>query len=154
MNLRFNSNGNLHETAELSFDAFQLHFGTNASRKEKIKNAVTFFKIFGLCGCKAVYVAGSFVSKKKNPEDIDLLFDLTEVDDKKLRTEFPEFFGSNRHNNLGIIRRNLKCHVFTFDEDDLTMFEILQSDRDGYPKGFVKISLENEFNYDQKRKTI
>ena len=86
MNLRFNSNGNLHETAELSFDAFQLHFGTNASRKEKIKNAVTFFKIFGLCGCKEVYVAGSFVSKKKNPEDIDLLFDLTEVDDKKLRT--------------------------------------------------------------------
>src|SRR5688572_1163980 len=131
MNLSFNTIGNLHETVELTFEEFQQHFGTNPQRKEKIKTAMTFFRIFSSCGCQAVYIAGSFVSKKKNPEDIDLCFDLTGIDIEKLKIEFPEFFGLNRHNNIGKIRRDLKCHIFSFDKVDTYMFDRLQKARDG-----------------------
>jgi hypothetical protein len=148
MKLSFNSNGYLHKTIELTLDEFEQHFGTTELRKQKIKNALRFFKIFRSCGCAAVYIDGSFVSTCKNPADIDLCFDFTSIDDKKLRKEFPEFFGSNRINKLGEIRRDLKCHIFTFDNEDTRMFEYLQCDRDGNRKGLIKISLKNEYNYD------
>jgi hypothetical protein len=148
MNLRFNTSGNLHENVELSFDDFQKLFGTNPGRKEKIRSAVTFFRIFSSCGCEAVYIGGSFVSKKQNPEDIDLCFDMTKVDNEKLNREFPEFFGLNSHNYIGTIRRNLKCHIFIFDEMDTLMLDYLGKDRERNPKGLVKISFKNGFNYD------
>jgi hypothetical protein len=148
MNLSFNSDGNLHETVELSLEEFQQQFGTNMSRIEKIKAATQFFKKFSSCGCKAVYIGGSFVSKKKDPEDIDLLFDLTEADSEKLEWELPELLSHNHKNKIGTIRRNLKCHIFTFDKRDQRLLDILLRDRKGYPKGMVKINLQNEFNYD------
>src|ERR1700754_3218693 len=132
MKLSFNTEGYLHETVELSFEQFKQHFGTNAHRIELIKAAIKFFKIFSSCGCKAVYVDGSFVSKKNYPEDIDLLFDFNEVDDEKLKEKFPEFFDKDRHNLLGRIRRDSKCHIFTLEKGDQEMFDFLQWDRKGY----------------------
>jgi len=148
MELSFNSNGNLHTTVELTLDEFQRHFGTTELRKQKIKNACRFFKIFSSCGCPAVYIGGSFVSTKKDPADIDLCFDLRNVNGLELRKAFPEFFGSSRINKLGEIRRNLKCHIFYFDNEDTRMFEYLQNDREYNRKGLIKISLKNEYNYD------
>jgi hypothetical protein len=148
MKLSFNSNGYLHKTVELTLDEFEQYFGTTALRREKIKNALRFFKIFSSCGCITVYIGGSFVSTKKNPADIDLCFDITTVDRKKLKNEFPEFFGPRRINKLGEIRRDLKCHIFTFTNEDITMFELLQYDREHNPKGLVKISLKTGYNYD------
>ena len=148
MNLSFNSTGHLHKDVELTLEEFIQLFGTNPSRKEKIKNALRFFKIFSSCGCSTVYIGGSFVSTKQNPSDIDLCFDFTTLDDNKLKKEFPEFFGHNRINKLGEIRRTLKCHLFTFDNEDTTMLEYLQEDRDKNPKGLVKIILKKGYNYD------
>lgn len=150
MRLSFNGSGNLHETVELSFEEFQQHFGTNQQRKEKIRTAVSFIKIFASCGCKAVYIAGSFVSTKKDPEDIDICFDLTGIDEEKLERIFPGFNGPNRYMVIGKIRRESACHLFTFNNDDGFALELLQTDRYFYPKGLVRINLEKEFTYDYK----
>jgi len=144
MELSFNSSGNLHKTVELTLDEFEQHFGKTALRREKIRNALVFFEIFGACGCSAVYIGGSFVSTKKNPEDIDLCFDLRNVDYKKLEKVFPDFFDFNK---LGVIRRNLKCHILHFDDIDLQYLQMLEMDLDGYQKGLVKINLK-EIYYD------
>src|ERR1700754_1559554 len=90
MTLSFNSYGNLHKDVELSVEEFQKHFGTNSERIEKIKTALIFFKIFSQCGCMSVYIGGSFISTKKNPSDIDLCFDLNNVNHEELKKEFPE----------------------------------------------------------------
>lgn len=148
MRLSFNSNGNLHKSVELTIEEFQQYFGTNELRREKIKKALLFFKIFSSCGCTAVYIGGSFVSTKKNPSDIDLCFDLTDIDGAKFKREFPEFFGSERINTIGKIRRDFKVHIFTFDSSDTYLFEYLQEDRYGNPKGLVKIGLINGYTYD------
>jgi hypothetical protein len=93
-------------------------------------------------------VDGSFVSTKKNPEDIDLCFDLTNVDPDKLRKEFPEFFDVNA---IGTIHRDLQCHIFHFDQEDRHLFDLLQSDRAGDPKGLVKLNIiETLTSYDKK----
>ena len=148
MNLDFNSQGNLHQTISLTYEEFVTHFETNARRKQQLDNALPFFRIFHQCGCHTVYVDGSFVSKKKYPEDIDLCFDITPVDMKKLEIEFPQFFDINE---IGTIHRDQQCHIFYFNDKDHYLLDLLSTDRDNNPKGLIKLDLRNIIHYyDQK----
>ena len=140
MALNFNTKGYLYETITLTFEEFKHHFGTNPRRMGQINNALPFFKIFHSCGCKAVYVDGSFVSKKTYPEDIDLCFDINNIDAEKLEKEFPQFFDVQE---IGRIRGDLQCHIFHFDENNKRLLRILEEDRDGDPKGLVKLNLKD-----------
>ena len=138
MALNFNTQGNLHQTINLTNEEFKQHFGTNSQRMQLLNNALPFFKIFHSCGCTDVYVGGSYVSKKKNPEDIDICFDISDIKQEKIKTMFPQFFDINER---GRIRRDLKCHIFVFDKNDTELFDLLKEDRDGNPKGLVKLDL-------------
>jgi hypothetical protein len=140
MSLNFNSRGFLHTNVLLSYKEFTHYFGTNTRRMDQITNALQFFRIFHTCGCQTVYVDGSFVSKKRYPEDIDLCFDVTGVDIEKIEEVFPEFFDRNK---IGKIRRDKLCHIFTFSTSDTDLFNMLQYDRDGNLKGFVKLNLKD-----------
>jgi hypothetical protein len=151
MALNFNSKGYLHQTVSLTYEEFVTHFGNNARRKRQIDNAIAFFRLFYECGCPTVYVDGSFVSTKKDPADIDLCFDLTDVDVENIEEAFPQFFELNE---IGRIHREQQCHLFHFTKAYPKLLNILEEDRDGDPKGLVKLSLKEVFTYDQKRKTI
>ena len=142
MSMLFNSNGHLHKTVELTLAEFEQHFGTNDWRKERIKNALIFFEIFSSCDCQTVYIGGSFVSTKNFPDDIDLCFDLGDVDYDKLSKAFPDFIDFNK---IGEIRRNLKCHILHFDNANLQYLRMLEKDKDGNPLGLVKINLKEVF---------
>ena len=142
MILSFNSNGHLHKTVELTLEEFELHFGTNELRKERIRNALIFFEIFSDCGCTTVYIGGSFISTKIHPNDIDLCFDLQNVDPEKMQEVFPDFFDINK---VGEIQRKFKCHLLHFDKFNLKYLRMLEKDKDGYPKGLVKINLKDIF---------
>ncbi|THU37005.1 hypothetical protein FAM09_18795 [Niastella caeni] len=142
MSISFNSNGHLHKTEELTLEEFEQHFGTNDWRKARIKNALIFFEIFCACGCSTVFIGGSFISTKINPDDIDLCFDLQNVDYDKLEKVFPDFFD---YNKIGEIRRNLKCHILHFDANNLQYLHMLEKDLNGYQKGLVKINLKDIF---------
>jgi hypothetical protein len=140
MILDFNSQGNLHQTISLTYEEFVYHFGTNPRRMEQISNALVYFRIFYSCGCKTVYIDGSFISKKKYPEDIDLCFDLTEIDAEKLEKQFPQFFDEKA---IGRIHGAEQCHILFFDKNVQRFYNLLQYDRDGNPKGFVKLNLKD-----------
>jgi Family of unknown function (DUF6932) len=140
MSLNFNSQGSLHETITLKYEELILHFGTNPKRFQQIANALQFFRIFHSCGCEVVFIDGSFVSKKKYPEDIDLCFEISNIDAGKLEREFPEFFDLNE---MGRIHRDLHCHIFTFDKKHTRLFDMLSEDREGNAKGFVKLNLKD-----------
>jgi hypothetical protein len=142
MSISFNSNGHLHKTVELTLEEFEKHFGTNDWRKDRIKNALIFFEAFSTCGCSTVYIGGSFISTKINPDDIDLCFDLQDVDYDKMAEVFPDFFDVNK---IGEIRRNLKCHILHFDNNNPKYLLMLQKDLNGDSKGLVKINLKEIF---------
>jgi hypothetical protein len=148
MALDFNSQGYLYQTIALTYEKFVTYFGTNPGRKQQIDNALFYFRIFYQCGCRKVYIDGSFVSTKKNPGDIDLCFDLTGVDIGNIKRVFPEFFDPNE---IGRIRRQDQCHIFHFDNEDRFMLELFSADREGNPKGLVKLILNNIIHhYDKK----
>jgi hypothetical protein len=139
MALNFNSKGYLHETIALTYEDFVQHFGTTQYRMEQIQNSIPYFQIFHSCGCEIVYVDGSFVSKKKKPEDIDICFDITGIKEEKILRDFPKFLDINER---GRIRRELKCHIFTFTQEDTELFDILNTDRYHNPKGLVILDLK------------
>jgi hypothetical protein len=147
MALNFNSKGYLHKTITLTYEEFEQHFGTNPKRMEQIKNALPCFRIFHSCGCQTVYVDGSFVSKKKYPEDIDICFDPLSVDKREIKKVFPQFYDINQR---GRIRRDQMCHIFTLEKENTELFDLLNADRDGNPKGLVKLDLNEIIYYDQK----
>ena len=140
MSLSFNTKGYLHETIPLSYEELKYYFGTNPRRMDQINNALQFFRIFHTCGCQTVFIDGSFVTKKKYPEDIDLCFDMTSVSNEKMEEVFPQFFDPNE---IGKIRRNSLCHIFHFSATDTRLFDLFQYDRDGNFKGFVKLNLKD-----------
>lgn len=82
MNFSFNTQGNLHQTIELSIEDLYQHFESTPYRKKLLYNAIQFIQLFSSCGCTTAYIGGSFASSKSKPEDVDLCFDLRKVDFK------------------------------------------------------------------------
>ena len=147
MALNFNSKGHLHETITLTYEELEQHLATTPKRMELLKNVLPYFRIFHSCGCKTVYIGGSFVSKKNRPEDIDVCFDLSGVDKAKIRKVFPQFYDINQR---GRIRRDQMVHIFTLEKGNTELFDFLNTDRDDNLKGLVKIDLNQLVYYDQK----
>lgn len=147
--MKFDKNGNLHENQTLSYGEFEKEFGFNESRKEKIKNVLLFLQIFSSFGCTNTYIAGSFVSNKEFPNDIDLCIDITGIDYLKLSKVYPEFL--NQH-GIEKIKKEHKVHLIFFDADSLGYLDWFRKDRNNNPRGLVKIYLHDTEDYDQKRK--
>jgi hypothetical protein len=148
MKLSFNSQGNLYQNVTLTYEELIQHFGSNPKRLQQITNALHFFQVFHRCGCHVVYVDGSFASLKKYPEDIDLCFDLTFTDTEKIEKEFPQFFDPNE---IGKIHKTLQCHIFHCDKNYTRLLNLLEEDREGNPKGLVKLNLKDILDYYDKK---
>ena len=87
------------------------------------------------------------MSEKKHPGDIDLCFDITTLDERKLKREFPQFFDLNE---IGKIRREFHCHIFHYHEEEPILLDMLKEDREGNRKGLVKLDLQDIVHYDHK----
>lgn len=147
MALEFNSLGYLDQTTALTYEEFMVHFGVNSGRMRQLDNAVRFFRIFYQCGCRTVFVDGSFVSTKMYPGDIDLCFDLTKVDKEYVKMMYPDLFDPDE---IDRIKNILQCHVFTFDEEDYFMLELFSTDKRDNPKGMIKLDLKNIIRFYDK----
>ena len=144
--MKFDKNGNLHETQILTYGEFAKEFGFTESRKEKLESALLFFKILKSLGCTNLYIAGSFVSSKEFPNDIDLCVDATGIDYLKLTKEYPEFLDPQ---GIERIKKEHKVHfALFFDAGCLEYLEWYKKDRDNHPRGLVKIYLNDINDYD------
>lgn len=146
MTMKFDQNGNLHGTKHLDYGEFKKAFGTNESRKEKLKGVLLFLKVLKSLGCTNVYVAGSFVTNKEHPNDIDLCVDITDVDYVKLKKEYPELL---QEKGIEKIRKEHKVHfALFFDFGSTELLDWFKKDRDDNPRGLVKIYLNDIDGYD------
>ena len=59
-------------------------FGKNDHRKRLLSGLKLALESLRSAGCKAVYLDGSFVTNKENPNDYDICWDTTGVDEQKL----------------------------------------------------------------------
>ena len=74
------------------WDEISHRFGNNIYRNkmlDRLKIVITQLKI---AGCKYIYLDGSFVTNKQFPNDYDICWDVTGVDDSTLFNNIPELF--------------------------------------------------------------
>ena len=146
MKLKFNEHGNLHEDHKLSYEELEREFWFNESRKERLKRGLIFLKILRSLGCTDVYIAGSFVSRKEFPNDIDVCVDATNINYIKLTKEYPEFL---QQKGIDKIRKVHHVHFAAFfDFGNLEILDWFRKDRDDNPRGLVKINLNDINSYD------
>lgn len=102
-------------------------------------------------GCTEVYIGGSFVTDEPDPGDIDVCYNNTYIDLKKLKNNHPEFFDSKK----GTYRQRKKwgCEFYPFNSFDMAIVDFFSFSRKGEPKGLIKLNLEEVFN-DKERKAI
>ncbi|MEP6514262.1 MAG: hypothetical protein ABJA79_10350, partial [Parafilimonas sp.] len=147
MQAKFDKKGNLQADLILRFDEFQKLFGYNAEREKKINTLFTITKSLAEFGCNEMYVVGSFVTNKQQPNDIDVCFDITSLDEKAFESAHQELLNSDA---LERIHELLKVHIIYYTSYDTEIVNWFRFDRDGNKRGIIKISLKDIHGYDKE----
>lgn len=118
---------------------FVLRFGGNPTRLRQIEGLKEALRLLKDAGCQAVYVNGSFTTAKELPGDFDACWNLAGVDFNRV----DDIFFKLRHP-----RKEMKARfggeLFPASADagnGETFLEFFQHDRNGTPKGIVKLDL-------------
>lgn len=96
------------------------------------------------CGCKTIYVDGSFVTKKFLPNDYDACWDHNGVDLAKLKNEYPLFFdfSNGRENQKKFYKGELMPACIAAKINPVVHYiNFFQLDRDDNSKGIICLSL-------------
>lgn len=143
MKISFQKNGNLIPGVHImTIDEFESVFGFNEHRKKLIIGLKKGIEDLRNCGCRAIYIDGSFVSTKENPADFDACWETTDVDLKKLENHCPiliDFSDERKNQKLNYLGEFFPANAFASPFDIYLNF--FQLDRDYKPKGIVRINL-------------
>lgn len=118
---------------------FVYRFGTNPTRRRLIEGLKDALRLLKNAGCHVVYVNGSFTTAKELPGDFDVCWDTAGVDFDRLD---PIFF-KLRHPRTEMKAR-FGGELFPASAgagNGETFLEFFQHDRNGTPKGIVKLDL-------------
>ena len=74
-----------------SWNEFKQKFGDTPQRRKLLSGLKTAARNLKAAGCKRIFVNGSFVTSKEQPNDFDALWDIDGVDPEKLDPVFLDF---------------------------------------------------------------
>jgi len=129
----------------VAWEEFEIRFGITESRRRILRGMKAALLVLRDAGCKAVYMDGSFVTSKEVPNDFDGCWERTGVDLHQLRSldpvllDFTNKRAAQKAKYLGELFPS-EARANTAGSTFLTFF---QSDRDGNPKGIVKLELRS-----------
>jgi hypothetical protein len=143
MALIYQGNGNLVPGIHLmTWTDFIKEFGHNSHRVSLIKGVELAISDLKSCGCKTIYVDGSFTTKKPLPNDYDACYNTHGMDFPKLFANFPEFFDSSPGRKQMKAKYQGELFPMTAPASSSMIFiDFFQHDRDGYPKGIVQLNI-------------
>ncbi|HEY9835182.1 MAG TPA: hypothetical protein V6D26_31825 [Stenomitos sp.] len=136
-----NSDGNLPPGVHCAtWQEFAARFGTTPHRQRLLKGLKSALDSLSKAGCQVVYIDGSFVTEKENPNDYDGYWDATGVDPNLLDPILLNF------DNKRAAQKAKYLGEFFLAQDQAdsvgrTFLEFFQTDRNGNLKGIVAIDL-------------
>lgn len=141
MKLQFTSAGLLIEGIHLStWDEFIELFGWNSHRRRLIRGLAEAVELLAKAGCQRILICGSFVTDKDYPGDIDVLYDLTGMDEDKLDPVFFEFARGRAEQ-----KARFGCEFFPSNMIERSsgkpFLEFFQTDRNDVPQGIIEITI-------------
>ena len=140
----FDSRGRLPKGIhKASWDEFTARFATTGRRRELLLGLIEAIELLRQADCPTIYIAGSFVTAKQKPGDIDVVWEGIDTDWRYLRRLEPLFFemtpGSPRQ------KARFGCEFFPAQGIELgsgqTYYEFFQRDRHGRQRGMVRIEI-------------
>jgi hypothetical protein len=121
-----------------SWTEFVDRFGWNSHRTHLLEGMLRMAKNLKEAGCGFLLIDGSFVTAKELPSDYDACCDFSGINIGKIDLDF---FGGRTEMKLKYFGELFPDH---HQADDLyTYREFFQSDRDGAPKGVVRLLMES-----------
>ena len=123
-----------------SWSEFYKRYGYNDQRKELLNGLRALLDELKKAGCKAVYVDGSFVTKKDSPNDYDLCWKMDNVMVEDLDPVLLDYTPQGKERIAQKYKGDIRGAEFAVKETGATYLEFFQHDRDGQPKGIVQLT--------------
>ncbi len=140
----FDENGNLPPGVHWAeWEEFVERFGITSRRKRLIKGLETAMKQLQAAGCQTIYINGSFVTSKLNPNDFDACWDDNGVDLTLLESIAPLLYKSEQ---TSAQKARYRGEIFKSealaDIDGTRFIDYFQfNTRNNIPKGIIAIDL-------------
>jgi hypothetical protein len=137
----FNSDGNLPPGVHwTTWQEFAARFGATPHRQQLLRGLKSALDSLSKAGCQTVYIDGSFVTKKENPNDFDGCWDITGVDPELLDPILLNFDNKRAAQKVKY-QGELFPASWTADSVGKTFLDFFQIDRNGKSKGIIAIDL-------------
>ncbi len=139
----FEQNGNLPQGEHsCTWDELENRYSTTTQRIYLIDGLYAAFENLSQAGCQTIWINGSFVSDKANPNDYDACWDSSQVDPDLLEPVLLDF----RHPRSAM-KRKYRGGLFIADlpatPQGETFLEFFQKDRNSDPKGILRLDLSS-----------
>ncbi len=146
MLFEFNKHGNLPNDLILSCIEFFKLFSYNKKREKLINNLFIVANQFKGLGCDKMFVFGSFATQKKNPNDIDVCFDISKLDVKIVEKNSSVIDNYERRR----FKEYFLVHVTLKEIEDINIIRWMKRDRNSNERGIIEVSLQDLPVYDKK----
>jgi hypothetical protein len=128
----FDDNGNLPPGIHFcTWDEFLARFDTTEQRSRLIEGLKEAMEHLLAAGCRTIYINGSFVTNKLNPNDFDACWDAEGVDIDYLKSNAPILL--KLYDKRAVQKTKYKGEIFPSellaDETGLTFLELFQLDK-------------------------
>ena len=146
---RFKKNGLLPQGVHYcKWEEFLNVFVFNECRRQLSEGLRRGLEVLHKHKCSLVYIDGSFVTTKLFPNDVDVAFDNRDMDWKGFKNRNPEFFDIKGGDTIQ--KEKYNSHFFACNPFETYFIDFFQFDRNGNPKGIVKLDLDEVFRHDKK----
>ncbi|MFM6008693.1 MAG: DUF6932 family protein [Sphaerospermopsis kisseleviana] len=141
---KFEPNGNLTAGIHLSTcEEIEDILAFNQHRQQLLEGMKRVSEILKQAGCSRIYIGGSFVSRKAEPKDFDLLWDDQGVDFKLLQSLDINLFDAGRNKRLAQ-KQTYGGEIFQaylYANDYENFIDFFQKDKNGNIRGIIAIDL-------------
>lgn len=139
----FEANGNLPAGVhQATWNELSRRFGRSGHRKKLLEGLAAALGSLAAAGCRAVYINGSFVTRKPRPGDYDLCWSVDGVVPERLDLVLLDFSPRGRRAMKAKYRGDLFPAEVPEGASGKAFLDFFQTDRrTGKPKGIVRLVL-------------
>jgi hypothetical protein len=124
-----------------SWNEFKRKFGGTPHRRKLLSGLEKAARNLKSAGCKRIFINGSFVTSKEQPNDFDALWDIDGVDPEKLDPVFLDFSERRAAQKAKYFGEFFPAQMVETGTGRLFL-DFFQIDKEtGIPKGIVEINL-------------
>ena len=127
---------------DATWDEVVNRLGFNEHRFKQLLIVRHVLNILITYGCTEACIAGSFVTNKELPDDVDVCYDNTYMNRRKMNIDYPEF--NDIRYGIEVQQKKYNSEYYAYNDDDSYFLNFFQSDGLDNPMGIVKLTFNGK----------